>query len=366
MISAVNIRKGGTLTILRECLSYLSGLAGGYKVVALVHDRSLCDFPGIEYIEMPDTVKSWGRRLWCEYVTMKRISSELAEKYGSKVYLWLSLHDTTPNVDAERQAVYCQTSFPFLKWKLRDFRMDFKIPLFALFTRYAYRVNVHRNDRLVVQAQWLRDGLGKMLGVNSGKFIVAPVKSKLDAEIVNVPSAGGPFTFLYPASGDCHKNFETLCEAARLLEKEVGDDKFEVVLTLNGRENRYTRWLKKRWGNVRSVKWNGIMSRDELFGYYGTADCLVFPSRIETWGLPISEFMPTGKPMLVSDLAFGHETTAGAKAVGFFNPESPKDLKDAMLKLIRGDRSSLRPIPPHPVSPPAASSWDEIFSLLLQ
>lgn len=43
VVSAVNIRKGGTLTILRNCLEYLSGLAqsGNYRVVALVHKKNL-------------------------------------------------------------------------------------------------------------------------------------------------------------------------------------------------------------------------------------------------------------------------------------------------------------------------------------
>ena len=42
VVSAVNIRKGGTLTILRNCLEYLSGLAqsGNYRVVALVHKNT--------------------------------------------------------------------------------------------------------------------------------------------------------------------------------------------------------------------------------------------------------------------------------------------------------------------------------------
>ena len=149
MVSAVNLRKGGTLTILRDCLQYLSSLTKEYRVVALVHKRELCDFTGIEYIEMPDIIKGWGKRLWCEYVTMHSISQELAP-----VYLWLSLHDTSPRVKADRQAVYCQTSFPFYQWTWRDFCFDFKIPLFACFTRFAYRVNVHSNRYLIVQQEW--------------------------------------------------------------------------------------------------------------------------------------------------------------------------------------------------------------------
>ena len=78
VVSGVNLRKGGTLTILRDCLQYLSLLVrdGGYRVVAIVHKRELCDYPGIDYIELPDVVKGWSRRLWCEYVTMHKISKE--------------------------------------------------------------------------------------------------------------------------------------------------------------------------------------------------------------------------------------------------------------------------------------------------
>ena len=174
VVSAVNIRKGGTLTILRDCLSYLSTLPkDGFRVVALVHRKELVLYPGIEYQEFPDTIKSWGRRLWCEYVTMHSVSKRLAP-----VDLWLSLHDTTPRVKAERQAVYCQTSFPFLKWKWKDLKYDFKIVLFSLLTKYAYKVNIARNRYLVVQAQWLREGFSDMFNLSEDHFIVFPPRNK--------------------------------------------------------------------------------------------------------------------------------------------------------------------------------------------
>ena len=102
VVSAVNIRKGGTLTILRDCLSYLSDLAQTkkYRIVALVHKKELVDYQDIEYIEIPWTIQNWGFRLWCEYVTMYRISQQL-----SPVYLWLSLHDTTPCVKGTRPSI---------------------------------------------------------------------------------------------------------------------------------------------------------------------------------------------------------------------------------------------------------------------
>lgn len=362
VVSAVNIRKGGTLTILQDCLSYLSRLsqAGGYRVVALVHKKELACYPNIEYVELPGTVKGWGRRLWCEYVTMHKISKQL-----SPVHLWLSLHDTTPRVKAQRQAVYCQTSFPFLKWKWRDLMFDYKIVLFALFTRLAYRINVRRNKYLIVQAEWLRKGFSRMLSLPEDTFIIAPPERKPVPEVEAKEKAGAAYTFICVGSADCHKNFETLCQAAALLEKEVGESRFEVVLTLSGLENRYSRWLFKRWGNVSSLRFAGYMSRQQLFATYAQADCLVFPSRVETWGLPISEFASYAKPMLLADLPYAHETSAGSSQTAFFPVEGACQLKELMKRLVMGDTSFLSAVPARELASPKSYSWKGIFDLLL-
>ena len=107
------------------------------------------------------------------------------------------------------------------------------------------------------------------------------------------------------------------------------------------------------------------MSRDKLQETYAGTDCLVFPSRIETWGLPISEFLPYDRPMLLSDLPFAHETAAGASAVGFFDSSSAVALADAMERVLQGDHTRLKPVPQRPLQAPSARSWSELFELLL-
>lgn len=361
VVSAVSLRKGGTLTILRNCLEYLSTLAqtGECRIVALVHKKELAFYPGIEYIEMPDIIKSWSRRLWCEYVAMHDISRQL-----SPVYLWLSLHDTTPNVLAERQAVYCQTSFPFLKWKMQDLFFDYKIVLFSLFTRFAYRIHIKRNDKLVVQAEWLRKGFARMFELPESKFVVAPPTSARQKTPAGSAKESVCKSFLFASTPDCHKNFETVCRAAKLLEKEVGTGKFKVTLTLSGTENRYARWLYKRWGNVRSIDFAGFMSKEKLYDTYAGTDCLLFPSRVETWGLPISEFAAFGKPMLLADLPYAHETAAGSGRTAFFNPEKPEELKEQMKRLVEGDTSFLKALPETDIPQPVTRTWEELFKLL--
>ena len=358
VVSAVNIRKGGTLTVLKDCLRYLS-LRKDLKVTAIVHRKSLCDFPGIEYIEIPWSIKSWGRRLWCEYHTLNKISEKL-----QPVDLWLSLHDTTPSVKAKRQAVYCQTSFPFLKIKARDFLMDRKIPLFALFTKYAYKKNVRRNRYLIVQQEWLREGLAEKLGLPENRFIVAPPAFS-EPEIFDTSTSEHIPLFLYPASPDCHKNFETLCQAAEILQDRLGKDAFKVVITVRGHENRYAGWLHKKWGSVETIDFHGYMSKEELYSHYSRACCLVFPSRVETWGLPISEFKTSGKPMILADLPYARESSAGARKVAFFKPYDAHELARQIELVIKRNLDNFVPIIPRPQREPFAPTWDALFEHLL-
>lgn len=363
VISAISLRKGGTLTILRQCLEYLSQRSAqtGDEIIALVHRRDLCDYPNIRYIELPEAISSWGSRLSYEYRKLLPISEELAP-----VDLWLSMHDTTPRIKARRQAVYCQTSFPFMRWRFRDFRYDPKIPLFALFTRLVYRYRVHHNRYLIVQQEWLREGLSKLLGVAPERFIVAPPAAPvLELQDRVAHDEATPYTFLYAATPDAHKNFETLCQASALLEKRVGKGRFRTVLTISGKENKYAQSLYERWGSCESIVFRGFLSREELRQQYADTDCMVFPSRIETWGLPLSEFKGYERPMLVSDLPFAHETTSGAKAVAFFPPENATRLSQLMQEMLEGDTRELHPVPVRSKGEPTAASWAELFDLLL-
>lgn len=363
VVSAVNLNVGGTLTILRECLAYLSELAKHeeYHIVALVHKKELAFYDNIEYIELSWPKKRWINRIWCEYVTMKRISKELAP-----VYLWFSLHDTSPNVKAERQAVYCHNPFPFYQWKWRELFFNYKIVLFAWFSYFIYRINIHQNKYVVVQQQWIRNKFIKMFSLNQEDIIVAPPESLQSVSFPSNIISHREFYFFFPSSPNLHKNFEVFCEASRCLEEEVGKEVFQSFITIEGSENRYAEWLKQKWGKVESLKFIGFMNRDKLYKYYKLSDCLVFPSKVETWGLPITEFMETGKPMLLADLPYAHETAAGSKHTAFFPATDAMALKNEMKRMLVGDYAGLGEVPQARLNPPSANSWKALFDILLK
>lgn len=362
VVSAVNIRKGGTLTILRGCLTCLSQLARNDKIraIAIVHKRELCDFPAIEYIEVPTSINSWAHRLYNEYIRFHKISKQIGQ-----IHLWLSLHDTTPRVCANHRAVYCQTAFPFYHWRWRDFLMDYKIPLFALLTRFAYKMNVGKNDFLIVQQEWMRQGMSRLLQIPENRFVVFPPQRDITNYISAPKSENNLTTFLFPATPDCHKNFEVLCHATQLLEGLVGQSQFRTLITVSGSENRYARYLKRSWGHVKSLNFIGFQKRETLFSLYAQAHCLVFPSKVETWGLPISEFAHSGKPVILANLPYARETATGCKAAAFFHPDDEKALAKLMLSVYENNMSSFSRVVPIKTQHPQVCSWKQLFEEII-
>jgi len=366
VISAVNLKVGGTLTIMRDCLRYLSELAetGDYRIVALVYRKELAFFKNVEYIEMQWPKKTWINRVWCEYITMRKISKKL-----SPVYLWFSLHDTTPNVLAWKRVVYCHNPFPYYKWKMREWLFTPKIVLFSLFSNYAYQKNIHRNTYVIVQQEWIKNEFIRSFGLQEETIIVAlpsPSNEQVDnSTMVNI-SGQGEYTFLFASSPNSHKNFECICQATKIVKEKLGINDFKVFITVKGDENRYVKWLFRKWGRRTSnVEFIGFLDRKLLYAYYQQSDCLIFPSKVETWGLPITEFAAFNKPMLLADLPYAHETAGGCSKVAFFNPDNPLELAGKMRKLIEGDDSFLTTLTKNKIPFPVAWSWQELFDILL-
>lgn len=366
VVSAVNLVEAGTLAILRDCVQYLSILAEekDYRVLVIIHKKELAYFPNIEYIETQWPKKRWVNRLWFEYVSLKKISKEL-----SPVYLWFSLHDTSPTVVAQKRAVYCHNSFPFYKWKLRELYFAPKIVMFAIFSRYFYWINIKKNNYIVVQQSWFREAMANMFNLDPKQIIISKPSStavKMFGPGVDNNRSDENYVFIFAASPNSHKNFECICRAVAHLEQKMGIRNFKVYITITGIENKYTRWLFKNWGNkFTSLKFIGFLNRIELETFYASSHCLIFPSKVETWGLPISEFARYQKPMLLADLPYAHETAQGSCRVAFFDPDNEKQLANLMASLIQGNYSMLKPAEMKIVQPPVANNWAQLFDHLL-
>jgi glycosyltransferase involved in cell wall biosynthesis len=359
VLSGVNLAEMGPIRIYEEALRAAVDLfEGGYEIVAIVHRKELFAVPGVRYLEFPGIRKSWLRRLSFEYLQLKPLSKEL------NADLWLSMHDITPNVEARRRAVYCHNPAPFYSLRLRDALISWKFAAFVLFYGYLYGINIRKNDTVIVQQDWIRREF-KMRYAPGNIVVAHPAvdEARTGPEIPDLPSSDGVYRFFYPAFPRPFKNFEVVLEATSILERE-SVHAFEVWLTLDARTNRYANATVSKYRHLDCVKWLGILDHAMVREGYRRTDCLLFPSRLETWGLPITEFKETKRPMIVADLPYARETVGTYDSVAFFNQDDPAQLAQLMKGAIYGDPVFER-AQAKAIAPPFARNWSELWKILV-
>jgi len=332
VVSGINIRNAGTLTIFHNFLDEIisAGFYEKYEYIIMVSKRALFEKYSdyVTIIDFPKEESSRLRRFYYEYIWMRRFSKR------NNVYCWISLNDKTPKVKAEHQFVYCHNPSIFYKCTKKDFQFSKLLFLYTLFYGKLYRHNIERNDAVIVQQHWIAEEFIKRFPIDT-VYVMRPTFNLMPIEECKEKKEAGDYIFIYPTAPRTFKNCEVLLEAAADLNKR-GVTGFKVYLTIKGTENSYANYLYERYGSVPNVVFCGFLTREELEQLYANVDCLVFPSKLETWGLPMTEFSRYGKNIIAADLPYAHETLAEHKKAIFFNPGDCLQLSSLMEEAIRG------------------------------
>lgn len=322
------MKEGGIFTILDNCLKEISryNFNNDYKIIALVGDKSKFDYANVDYLEFPKSKKNWWYRLYYEYFYFKRISKKIRPD------VWLSLHDMTPNVMCKNRFVYCHHPTIFYKPTFLDWKFDYKIGIFSVLYKHLQKINIRKNKAVFVQQVWIKTEFEKLYGitnvvVSKPEFIekITPEKVALDATKIH---------FFYPSFPRSFKNFEIIFDAVALLENSVSD-KIIIHLTLDKKSNdKYSRFIFEKYKNSKNINFTGILSKHEILKYYNSIDCLIFPSKLETWGLPITEAKAFQKPMFLANLSYAKETVGNYNDVSFFDVNEPQELANLITAFV--------------------------------
>ena len=360
VISAINITEGGPLTIMLECIESASiFFEGDWTIYALVNNSTLINNPKIKLISYSESKKSWLRRLKTEWISFDELSKKLQPD------LWLSLHDITPSVTARRQVVYCHNASPFYKISLKEALFDPKFLLFNWFYIYLYKINIQRNYAVIVQQHWLRLQFKKIF--NHNNIIVAqPVQQEINIELTYNTSSrvyeSNKIIFIYPTLPRVFKNIEILFQAAQLLSSPI-QDAIEIRITINGTENKYSQQLFDEFKHLKCINFIGRQDRKSMAEHYEQANTVLFPSKLESWGLPISEAKFFKKSILVADLPYAHEATGIYDLVSFINPNNANDWALAITQIVQKEIVYTGANSPSPEKP-YASNWHNLWQQL--
>ena len=364
VISGANLYSGGTLSILQDCVKFLdTQLYKHYKVFVIVNDiNKFNKSDKINFIELKNSRKSYLHRLYYEFFYFLKISKKL------QPYFWLSLNDISPNIISEKRAVYCHNPSPFRKVSFKDLYFQKQLFFFTLFYKFLYQINIKKNNYVVVQQNWIRNSFCKMFSLSEDQVILFPpqtpnslrISEKVTSTFVETKKVK---TFFYPTMSRPFKNIELICEAIKILKKTDNHD-IKVIITIDGTENNYSKNIIKKYSSFHEIDFIGYISREEVFKYYDLSDCLIFPSTLETWGLPITEFKLFGKPIILSDLEYAHETLGNYDKCVFINPFDPFDLA-SKLKSFLNDEIVFQPNSKINYKEPIAHNWDHFFKIVL-
>lgn len=362
VVNALTLSTGGGRTVLIEFLHALKAHIPS-DWTAAIYCRNIAGLEGNQQITLisPNLPSnSWLARAVFDLGGLKR------EVGTQQVDLFVSLLGASSRIKAVRKFVYCHNALPL--WKM-PLRMTLSQPrLWAMRRIYdlLYRFGIGSSSTVIVQQDWVRKAMRSRYGISS-IMVARPVTENGSTERGRLRKSSGnaqsPFGILFPAAPYVYKNFEVLLDAARLLEAEGRS--LTITLTIAADENAHARQLANEYADVRGLRLTGNLTAEALRDCYKRSDLLVFPSLIETWGLPITEAKAAGLPILAADLPYAREAAGAAARAEFFDPHDPITLATKIRILMDGQHLPKTSTPVAPV-PPFAENWSQLVLQILQ
>jgi glycosyltransferase involved in cell wall biosynthesis len=145
--------------------------------------------------------------------------------------------------------------------------------------------------------------------------------------------SSGLFKIAVHGAADDRKNLSNILKAAKLLVSRKKS--FQIfVIGMNKEEMACTPYEREalELGLEPYVKWSGNVPAEKMIQTYHDADLLLYPSRLEGFGLPVLEAFACGTPVITSNTTSLPEVAGNAALL--VNPEDPEAIADAVQKAM--------------------------------
>lgn len=364
VLSGANITSGGPLTIFNDALSQMSKIEN-CEIIAVVGDKNIFDkLENVSFIEIPNYKKFILLKFYYEYFYFKIISRKINPD------VWISLNDFTPNVLAKSVFTYFHNASIFFKIECADLLFSRRVIFQKIYYTLFLKFYIHKNKRFVVQQNWIGKGISNKYNLPLNQIllfkpigIITQNQDELKIGLTN-EDQNGKFILFYPTRAYGYKNIEIICDALDILWRNYSIKNIELRITLDEGENSYAKFLKKKYRQL-PIVWLGAISREEVESNYKDTSVLVFPSRLETWGLPLTEFAKYKKPVFAIDLGYVHETLQGYPYLAFFKPNDVNRLVELLKDSIdKKDVAYYRFSEYQNNDIESVKSWEELLEIL--
>lgn len=315
---------GGAATVLQSFYEeFKKDTENEYIFVLSVYE--LPETENIKVLNFPEVKKSMLHRLYFDHF----VAHKLVKKYKADRVLSLQ-NIELPHTNVP-QTVYEHNALPFSEYKFKPWEA-FRPWYSQQILGRMMKKSICRAEKVLVQTNWMKEEIIRQCGIPADRVEVKfpPVKMlkthpwKMDETCP---------TFFYPAGPPAYKNHRTFLKACELL-KEQGMEDYRVIWTVTGEENEGMKKLKAEAEEKQlPIEFIGPVPRTQLFEQYASS-VLVFPSYIETIGLPLLEARSVGAPILAADCLYARDGVEGYEKAEFFETFDSEALSRLMKQKI--------------------------------
>lgn len=316
-------RNGGGLTILKDLLSFARSDLDANQWQFLLSDQEVGEEThDVSIVHLSRPYKGLRSRFWAEATSGRRA----VKNFKPDVVLSLQNNDTLARGRVPL-ALYVHQALPFQK----DYKLSIlnpserKMAWRQYLLKYPIIFSIRRAQVTFVQTEWLADSILERCPrskVHSIGFNSPSKKNEL------APLREPTVRFFYPAAASPYKNHQLLHQALRQLGEEGFDLSNKMVLTLE--EEKLRNLVPTLTADeLRWYRFEGWLSAEEVQREYQKS-ILVFPSAVESLGLPLYEARETGAIIVAPDLPYAREALKDYSGVIWFTPANPTSLSKAL------------------------------------
>lgn len=343
LVNDIAASNGGALSVLSEFYRFISTDSNAKEIewLFVLNDRYFKETSNIKLKIVPKSRLNWIKRLWFDNYLINKICKE------HKVDGVISMQNTASFTCELPQMVYMHQIIPFQKEKVFSFFKKNEI-IYAIYQHIIGKLikrSMKVANLIVVQAEWIKKLVADQTGVQENNIIVNGLDcSSSSSYEYNNDSNLKSNKFFYPAFECIYKNQDVIRQACSILEKK--GIPADIVLTVE-QNNNDSKLIK----NIGQISHDAVM---ELM----SESVLIFPSYVETVGLPLIEAMSVNALILAADCEFAHETLGDYPNAYYFDPFDSVQLSDLMTKIVSGEISKKDFI----YVPKKRSNWDNVIS----
>ena len=194
------------------------------------------------------------------------------------------------------------------------------------FIKFNYIKYYNQNDyNWIVQTPYIYKLLRNNLIINLDQVSIYPIFKE---EPISSNTNKSTNNFVYVSSGVSHKNHIRLIKAFIEVTKKT-DKEIKLHLTLS--KDELPSFILPK--NLK-VEFHGTLSLYDVYELYNSCEYAIYPSLVESFGLPLIEATNHGCKVIASDLPYVHEIIDPSLT---FDPYLVESISNSILKAIETD-----------------------------